>query len=93
MHASHRPASEVSTRPQRGWALYGVAAGAVLGLAFAVVALPDGRSDAVIGEPLRTDVAPTPPATHVAALDAGVDWSRVERSEDAAPMSVAAYER
>jgi hypothetical protein len=93
MHASYRSASETSRQPQRGWALYGVAAGAVLGLAFAVVALPDGRSDEAIGEPLRTDVAPTPPATHVAALDAGVDWSRVERSEDDASRAVAAYER
>ena len=41
------------------------------------------------------DAPPTPlPATHrVAALDAGVDWERVERAPDPAPMAVAAYER
>lgn len=79
---------------RRGLALASVAAGAALGLLLVAFGVSVGTSDAV-SEPLRVDTAPIPavPATHVAALDAGVDWSRVEAASDVAPMAVAAYER
>ena len=89
MNASHSSETDRRT-PQRGWALYGVAAGAVVGVMFAVIAVPEG-SDATTTERVRLDTAPIAPAVRAAALDDGVDWSKVERSDDAGPTAVAAY--
>ena len=90
MNASHSSTSDTDRRPpQRGWALYGVAIGAVVGVMFAAV-VPEG-SDSTTSERVRLDTAPIAPAVRAAALDDGVDWAKVERSDDAGPRAVAAY--
>lgn len=82
-------------RPERrGVTLLSVAAGAAL--AVALVALSTSGPMDAAGERGRIeDTPPTdvPATPQVAALDAGVDWERVERAPDPAPMAVAAYER
>jgi hypothetical protein len=80
---------------RRGWRLLALATGAALAVAWVALSAP-GPLQA--GSEHRWIVDDTPPAvlpqTHrVAALDAGVDWERVERAPDPAPMAVAAYER
>jgi hypothetical protein len=86
---------EERTLQRRGWRLLTVAAGAALAVAWVALSTP-GPLQARGGHGEIVD--DTPPATlpqahRVAALDAGVDWERVERAPDPASMAVAAYER
>jgi hypothetical protein len=75
-----------------GFRLLGVAAGVAMVVLYVAVSAPHG--DAQADERLLIDTAPLATTTpHAAALDAGVDWNRVEAAPDAAPLAVAAYER
>ena len=80
--------------PRRSVALlFGAAAGAAVSVAL-IARSPFG--DAPLPDPARVDTAPpasdaTP--SHVAGLDSGVDWMRVERASEEAGASVAVYDR
>ncbi len=93
MNLSYGHSSADRTLRRRGTVLLGVAGGAAT--AVLLVALGTPANDAAT-EPVWVDTAPANtdvPAQRVAALDADVDWSRVERASEEAGASVAAYER
>jgi hypothetical protein len=74
-----------------------LALGAGLGAAVLFVAVTAPQPAAQRAAPTRTllDTAPADAwssPVRVAALDAGVDWSRVESAGDVAAVSIAAYE-
>lgn len=81
---------------RRGTVLLGVAGGAALAALLVAVGAPGARGDEPLPEPVRVDTAPASSgaaAQRVAALDAGVDWSRVNSAPEEAGASVAAYDR
>jgi hypothetical protein len=93
MRSTHESQEERALK-QRSVKLLSMAGGAVLAVVLVALSTP-GAHDAP-SERLLLDTAPAtdPPAPmRVAALDAGVDWDRVERAPDVSPLSVAAYER
>jgi hypothetical protein len=80
---------------RRGTVLLGVAGGAAMAVLLVAVQTP-GASDEPLPEPVRVDTAPAPagaPTQRVAALDSGVDWSRVGHTPEEPGASVAAYDR
>jgi hypothetical protein len=79
---------------RRGTRLLYVAVGAALGALLIALGAP-GAHDARAQAKLSA-VAPVyekPAQAPAPALDAGVDWNRVELAPDAGQMAVAAYER
>jgi hypothetical protein len=81
---------------RRGTVLLGVAGGAALAVLLVAVATPGPTGDEPLPAPVRVDTAPAATdaaARRVAALDAGVDWSRVSSAPEEAGTSVAAYDR
>jgi hypothetical protein len=89
----HNPESHDERALQRrGLTLLGVAGAAAAGVLLVALASPahDG-----LAERMLLDTAPaaaTMPAERLAALDDGLDWSRVERAGEHAQAAVAAYE-
>jgi hypothetical protein len=81
---------------RRGTVLLGVAGGAALAVLLVAAGTPGTPGDEPLPDPQWVDTAPASTgaaAQRVAALDAGVDWSRVDSAPDEAGASVAAYER
>ncbi len=80
---------------RRGFRLLGVAGGAAVGVLLVALGTPGVE---LSDEGVWIDSAPASthePVAHprLAALDSGVDWSRVESASDFGPAAVAAYER
>jgi hypothetical protein len=83
------PLSDRAVR-RRGFGLLCVAAAAALTALYLANSSPGGALP--VDEHVSLDTAPTaPPTQPVEALDAGVDWSRVEAAGDPGPLAVAAY--
>jgi hypothetical protein len=81
---------------RRGTVLLGVAGGAALAVLLVAAGTSGTPGDEPLPNPRWVDTAPASTgaaAQRVAALDAGVDWSRVASAPDEAGASVAAYER
>lgn len=79
---------------RRGLRLLALAAGAAGAVVLVALGTPGPLPTA--GERVwieEAPPAPLPETQRTAALDAGVDWSRVESAGDTVPLSVAAYER
>jgi hypothetical protein len=81
---------------RRGTVLLGVAGGAALAVVLVAVGTPGTAGDEPLPERQWVDTAPPQTgagAQRVAALDAGVDWRRVDSAPEEAGASIAAYER
>ncbi len=81
---------------RRGTVLLGVAGSAALAVVLVAVGTPGPSPDEPL--PQRQWVDTAPPLTgagaqRVAALDAGIDWHRVDSAPEQTGASIAAYER
>ena len=93
MTPSLEHSSAVGSLRRRGTVLLGVAGGAAAAVLLVALGMP---ADDALTEPVWIDTAPASTdasAQRVAALDAGVDWQRVDSAPDNVGASVAAYDR
>jgi hypothetical protein len=91
-----RPASPNDPSPTRaatGTVAVSLAAAVLVGLLLLAQNAPRGAPDAIPGANGAAEAAPRAGAQAPAALDAGVDWQRVERAPADDGQSIGAYER